>query len=163
MFFSEFSLAALPFPFHLRLPETPSPSSPSLCPSLACARSCESHSNYVYKSPHWRRISAYFRKTCTRLHDRGAVSPYKRDLYMGGRPPGDNPHPPINTYGALTPESPPIIIGRDIDESGPRRPGGGDRVRWRCCSSRGQTVDRPTSPDTEEHIDCQSTHIAANH
>ena len=43
-----------------------------------------------------------------------------------------------------------------IDESVPRRPGGGERVRWRCCSSRGRTADRPTAPDTAEHIDYQS-------
>ena len=50
-----------------------------------------------------------------------------------------------------------------IAESVSHRPGGGERVRWRYCSSRGQTADRPTAPDTAEHIDCRSAHTVASH
>lgn len=50
-----------------------------------------------------------------------------------------------------------------IDESVLRRPGGGERDRWRCCSFRGRTAGRPTAPDTGEHIDCQSAHRVASH
>ena len=57
----------------------------------------------------------------------------------------------------------PRITERGIDESVPHRPGGGERVRWRCCSSRGRTADRPTAPDTAEHIDYQSAHTVASH
>ena len=57
----------------------------------------------------------------------------------------------------------PRITERGIAESVPHRPGGGERVRWRYCSSRGQTADRPTAPDTAEHIDCQSAHTVASH
>ena len=93
-------------------------------------------------------------------------------------PPADTPPQRITTRGPAptrripahleTPTVPthkrdPRITERGIDESVPHRPGGGERVRWRCCSSRGRTADRPTAPDTAEHIDYQSAHKVASH
>ena len=80
--------------------------------------------------------------------------------------PREHPRRPTPTdkhQRSPNPREPPRITGRGIDESVLRRPGGGERDRWRCCSFRGRTAGRPTAPDTEEHIDCQSARRVASH